>query len=450
MLLDTNNTKIQITCQQYVCTEFRFQNNDTELWFEFDSHQDTKDVYCQYCDKNSVEIHDYFSTKLRDMPVFPGIRQYLRIRRHKYKCRVCNRVFAEDIPFKEPDVRVTKRAADFIREMLSLGLSSSSIARFTGVHWDTIRTIHSTIMEETLSKRFKYLKESGYRPKYLAVDEFAIHKGQTYATCVMDLNLGEVLWVGKGRNMEEFRHFFEEYDMDYLSEVEAVAMDMNASYNLLFKEYMPQVDIVYDRYHLQALFNTNVLSIVRVQEAKKHSETSKDMRKFWKDETEILLKKEWRQKYNDELDKYKSVKQSRWLLLTNKRNLSLVQQESLNTILEEHKQLAICYAMKEELNRLFEITDIHEAESRWKVWLKAARESCIKPLVTFAKTQEKNLEGLISHAAHPITTAKLEGLNNKIKVAKRVGYGFRNDDYFFTLVRYISIPFVYIQIPPKT
>ena len=32
------------------------------------------------------------------------------------------------------------------------------------------------------------------------------------------------------------------------------------------------------------------------------------------------------------------------------------------------------------------------------------------------------------------------GFNNKIKVAKRIGYGYRNDDYFFTLVKYISLP----------
>ena len=30
------------------------------------------------------------------------------------------------------------------------------------------------------------------RSRLLAVDEFAIHKGHTYATCVMDLETGEV------------------------------------------------------------------------------------------------------------------------------------------------------------------------------------------------------------------------------------------------------------------
>ncbi|MEQ2470362.1 transposase [Ruminococcoides intestinale] len=34
---------------------------------------------------------------------------------------------------------------------------------------------------------------------------------------------------------------------------------------------------------------------------------------------------------------------------------------------------------------------------------------------------------------------KFAGFNNKIKVAKRIGYGYRDDDFFFTLIRYLSI-----------
>ncbi|NLL54286.1 MAG: transposase, partial [Clostridiales bacterium] len=50
------------------------------------------------------------------------------------------------------------------------------------------------------------------------------------------------------------------------------------------------------------------------------------------------------------------------------------------------------------------------------------------------------------HALFPISTGKLEGFNNKIKVAKRIGYGYRDDEYFFTLVRYLALP---AHIPPS-
>ena len=82
-------------------------------------------------------------------------------------------------------------------------------------------------------------------------------------------------------------------------------------------------------------------------------------------------------------------------------------------------------------------------------WFTAAKESNIPHLIKFAELKEKRLEGLISHAMYPISTGKLEGLNNKIKVAKRVGYGYRDDNYFFTLVRYISLPASFMLIPQK-
>ena len=52
--------------------------------------------------------------------------------------------------------------------------------------------------------------------------------------------------------------------------------------------------------------------------------------------------------------------------------------------------------------------------------------------------KEKRIDGLISHASFPISTGKLEGFNNKIKVAKRIGYGYRDDNYFFLIVRALS------------
>ncbi|MBF1132643.1 MAG: transposase [Dialister invisus] len=30
--------------------------------------------------------------------------------------------------------------------------------------------------------------------------------------------------------------------------------------------------------------------------------------------------------------------------------------------------------------------------------------------------------------------------NNKIKVSKRLAYGYRNEEYFFTLIKYLTIP----------
>ena len=80
--------------------------------------------------------------------------------------------------------RITERAASWISAFLRLNILISTVQRITGVHWDTIKRIQKEIMDETLADRRRKLLREGYRPEHLAVDEFAIHKGHSYATCV--------------------------------------------------------------------------------------------------------------------------------------------------------------------------------------------------------------------------------------------------------------------------
>ena len=44
-------------------------------------------------------------------------------------------------------------------------------------------------------------------------------------------------------------------------------------------------------------------------------------------------------------------------------------------------------------------------------------------------------DGILAHCRFPLGTNLIEGINNKIKVIKRMAYGFRDDDYFFLKIR---------------
>ena len=257
---------------------------------------------------------------------------------------------------------------------------------------------------------------------------------------MMDLDTGEVLWIGKGRTKADFSLFFQETDMKYLSGVEAAAMDMNASDNVLIREHLPHAQIVYDRYHLQAQFGRDVLGAVRLEEAKRHKAL---VRKLKQEQCPKAAVKQ-------EQERYAQGKRARWMLLTRKDNLPDEKASALKKILDEHADPAVCYAMKEELVRLFTIRAEDSAREGWTAWFKGAEESGIPALVRFAELKEKRLEGLIAHAVYPISTGKLEGFNNRIKVAKRIGYGYRDEDYFFSLIRYLSLPSVRCQSPKKT
>ena len=329
-------------------------------------------------------------------------------------------------------MNLTKRCVTWIFELMKYKMPTASIAAFFGIHWNAVRKLEKMRMEYLLEARDKEMLSSMYRPYYLAVDEFAIRKGHRYATCVMDLVTGDILWVGKGRTIKDFSKFFEAFaDSDYLSEVTAVAMDMNASYNTLVRRYLPGAEIVYDRYHVQAQYSRDVLGQVRLEAARRHKEKSKELAK--KGAASAAEAKSEKQLYS-------RIKKARWVLLQNHDKLSSEKAQNLNEILDAHSDLSLCYAMKEELIQLFQNTDVNEARERWTKWFDAAIHSGVPALMKFARQKVKRLDGLVAHAKFHINTGRLEGFNNKIKVAKRNAYGFRNLDFFFIYIRFISIP----------
>ncbi len=62
----------------------------------------------------------------------------------------------------------------------------------------------------------------------------------------------------------------------------------------------------------------------------------------------------------------------------------------------------------------------------WRGELDAARRLCQAAEALFPRHPR---------ARWPLHTSVIEGINNKIKVIKRMAYGFRDDDYFFLKIR---------------
>ena len=438
-MLCLDDIKIEFHCQGFSATHIGISPNQDNSALFFNSEQKTKDVCCPIC-SGEVYMHGGHNTHLSDIPIWHGIPHDYIFFGHRYKCKQCCKTFVEETPFRYPGTRITIRAANWIKGFLKNKLSIRSIQELTGIHWETIRNIQKEYMNEQIELRKQELNNNSYRPRFIAVDEFAIHKGHSYATSVMDLETGDVIWVGKGKTLADFAKFFDEVDSVYLSAVIAVAMDMNASYNKLVTKNLPNAEIVYDRYHMQAQYGKDVLGVVRLEKAKKHNLQSKEILRNITDETPKEEKHALKAKSKLQMKEYSKLKKSRWTLLTNRNKLSENKNNHLNEILENHHDLAVCYAMKEEMCELFKLTDGNIAKIRWKQWFSAAKPSGIPALVKFANLKEKRLPGLIAHASHPISTGKLEGFNNKIKVAKRIGYGYRDDDFFFLLVKFISLP----------
>lgn len=433
--------EVVFECQGFKSTHIGISPEKDKTVLFMESTRKTKDVRCVKCG-SEVYLHEDVQTHLTDMPIWLDTKSQVFVQQYRYRCKKCNKTFVEEIPFKYPGTRITYRAAAWIRGMLQSKISIREIQKLTGIHWDTIRKVQCEIMDLAIWSRQQELKEQNHKPRFLAIDEFAIHKGHSYATCVMDLETGDILWVGAGRTLKDFEKFFADIAPDTLLSVIAVAMDMNASYNKLVTEYLPNATIVYDRFHMQAQYGREVLGTVRLDEARKHKSKAKEILNSVTEDDNKEQKREKKQEAKAEKQLYGKLKKLRWPLLSNSENLQEIQNEFLTEILKDHRDLAVCYAMKEEMCRLYKETDYHQACIGWGKWFEAAKASGIPALVKFAQQKECRIQGLSAHAIFPISTGKLEGFNNKIKVAKRIGYGYRNESYFFMLIRYLSIPSV--------
>jgi len=126
----------------------------------------------------------------------------------------------------------------------------------------------------------------------------------------------------------------------------------------------------------------------------------------------------------------KIIKGTRFLLLRGQENLSIPAKEKLQKLLQINRNLFIAYVLKEELRRLWRFESREEAERFFFDWIRKALNSGIRKLVKFATRLLRHAEGVLSYFRYPISTAMVEGINNKIKVVKRKAYGYRDVEYF--------------------
>ena len=91
--------------------------------------------------------------------------------------------------------------------------------------------------------------------------------------------------------------------------------------------------------------------------------------------------------------------------------------------------------LKDQLKELWYAPSEAEARQRWQNWFDLAMSSGLAPLQQFARRLKDYVEGIVASAVYRMNTSVLEGMNNKIKVIKRMAYGYRDNDYFFLKIQ---------------
>jgi len=218
-------------------------------------------------------------------------------------------------------------------------------------------------------------------------------------TIFVDLKSGRILKAVEGKSKEAIMPFLQTLARKARS-LKAIAMDMNSAYFWAVKESLPDVLVIFDRYHVMALMNQALDELRREH-----------------------------QRELDELGK-KTLKGSRFLLLRNYDSLDEDSRGRLDRLLEVNRPLHTIHSMKEQLKLFWEEDDYSKARKFLETWCRDAMASGIRQLSRLAKTLGGYKKGLLNYFHYRITNATVEGLVNKIKTLKREAYGFRDMEYF--------------------
>jgi len=351
------------------------------------------------CGRRFTSYYDYSWRTVRDLPYGPYQHSWLAFPQVRVDCPDCG-VVTEEFGFCEARVGYTKLLAASVALSCRETRSLKAIAEQYGLDWKTVKEIDKRALTDELPH------PSDTRAEILAVDEFSVKKRHKYGTTVIDAEGPAVLWVGKGRKQETLEEFFGLFGEENCASVLAVAMDMWAPYEAAVRKHCPRAEIVYDPFHIISSYGREVVDAVRKAEAARASAQDRDL--------------------------YKGTK---YILLSNYGNLKDWQQVKLAELMEANKRLFTVYLLKDDLKRLWQYRSPYWAERFFRGWYLRAIYSRIEPLKKFARMLKRRLHGILAHCRYPIHTGVLEGINNKIKVIKRVAYGYRDYDYFFLKIR---------------
>lgn len=371
------------------CSRIRYEDNSIIL----DIQTRIDKLRCPCCQSRHITLSGSHDRLIRSVPI--GSKPvFLKMKIHRVKCKECSCVRQENVHFLTGKRTYTNRFSRLVVELSRIG-TIQDVARFLHLSWDTVKDIQK-----------RYLQRHYGNPdlttlECIGIDEFAVAKGHVYKTIVVNLMTGQVVYVGDGKGSDALDGFWKKVQKAGCV-IKSVATDLSAAFISSVMSNAPNAVLVFDHFHVVKLMN-DALDEIR--------------RSVYRDEKD--------------LNKRKVLKGTRWLLLCNGKDIFDQKFKSrLDNALNLNEPLMKAYYLKESLKEIWMQVNKEEAEKVMDNWLEQAYQAKIPKLTTFANTLKAHKWGILAWYDYHISTAKLEGINNKIKTMKRQAYGYRDQKFF--------------------
>ena len=331
---------------------------------------------------------------MRDLPC--GDAQiYLEVEIRRVKCRVCGKVKQEKLDWIANNPFYTDRFKYWVGRRCRAS-SIKDVAKECKLDWKTVKELEKEYMSEQLEKAPEIA------PHVIGVDEISIRKGHAYRIVVSDLERGVPIWFGgKDRSEESMNMFYELLGPEKCGKIRLIVMDMWKAFEKSARKNAPQAAIMYDKFHVfkhlgEALDKTRKSEYARLSGKKR-----------------------------------KYIKGSKWILLSNRENLTKDGRQSLDALMKANARLSKAYLLRESFGQLWDYKSEIWALKFFENWKQSLKWQRLKSYEEFAKMIERHWDGIAAYCdpENKVPLGFVEGLNNKIRVIQRRAYGLRDEEY---------------------
>lgn len=216
-----------------------------------------------------MHVNNHPGITLRHLP-FGGNLSCVRFTRNQYACPKCSNTRMQHISFKASGHMITEELYQYTCDLLASGTyTNKEVAELTGLGKNTVKDIDKKRLQELYTTSGGKLIKPEKTAKFLGIDEFKLHNGHRYATHIIDMETGHILWIAGGKKKQVVYDFIEHVGLKWMDNVEAVACDMNSDFQEAFEEKCPHIQPVFDYFHIVKNFNDKVVSEVRKDEQRR-------------------------------------------------------------------------------------------------------------------------------------------------------------------------------------
>ena len=350
---------------------------------------------CPNCLAKTDKIHDYREQIIKDIPVY-GKAAYIHLQKRRYRCQ-CGKRFYEKNIFLPRYHRRTNRLSAYIIDRLRKMVTFTDVGKEVNLSTTTIMRTFDLV---SYSPRDL--------PTTLSIDEF---KGNTnkekYQCIITDPVNKTVLDILPKRYESYLTTYFLGFEKSKRDKVTAFVSDMWKPYSSLATKLFKNAEQIVDKYHwIRQVFWA--FDGVRKDVQK---ELGKDYRIYFKHSRKLLFKR-----FNELDDE---------------------QKQQVNVMLALSPTLYTAHFYKEDFLKILDCNDRDSAKSALSEWINCAFDCGIERFKKCAQTMINWMTGILNSFSTPVTNGFTEGCNNKIKVLKRIAFGYQNFHRFRNRILHI-------------